>query len=169
MHFITILWNKLSIYRYNIYLCHRLACWADYEHTIQVESGNLQSQQIPGVPSHHKPVQALIIFKTHPITLMASMIIDKHVRPLFTAGNTHIIIMVWYSTNNLFKDSTWSDFCVILIRIYDGKISRKLANLCAFTTIYRYLAKMLLMGASKGEFWWSIIQEISIASTTLRW
>ena len=89
MHFITILWNKLSICRYNIHLCCRLACWADYEHTIQVESGNLQSQQIPGVPSHHKPVQALIIFKTHPIRLMASMIIDKHVRPLSTAGNIH--------------------------------------------------------------------------------
>ena len=80
MYFITILRNKWSICRYNIHLCRRLACWADYERTIQVESGNLQSQQIPGVPSHHKPIQALIIFKTHPIRLMASMIIDKHVR-----------------------------------------------------------------------------------------
>ena len=49
---------------------------------------NLQSQQIPGVPTQHKPVEVIVVFKIHPIALMASMVIDKKV---CTAGNTNIV------------------------------------------------------------------------------
>ena len=79
--------NKLSvgIVLKWVHLCCRYLLWSDYQHTIQVKSVQMQSQQNPCVPTQYSPLVALIVFKTHPIRLKASMIIDKQV--CITTGN----------------------------------------------------------------------------------
>ena len=71
-----------------VHLCCRYLLWSDYQHTIQVKSVQMQSQQNPCVPTQYSPLLALIVFKTHPIRLKASIIIDKQV--CTTTGNDNI-------------------------------------------------------------------------------
>ncbi|XP_065920956.1 DDB1- and CUL4-associated factor 17-like isoform X2 [Dysidea avara] len=58
---------------------YRYLSWADYLHSIQVKSVHLQPQQNPCVLTHSQPILAIIIFKTHPIRLAASLVIDKQI------------------------------------------------------------------------------------------